>query len=204
MGIKKIIVPGDFTSHKGGKAVNCSVKAAEGYLYPMKSSLVFIHKPVIYIRHVDLKHVEFSRTGAGAWRTFDLNLTHLKGEQNITFTSIDREEHKILVQYFKQNNIKMKTVDLEGNRSELAESKADKDKEADTEMNEYNDEEGSEDESFDDKGQEDSEDGSDSEASGSGGNEIDEEMDKDEAKELQKENGKVDVKSGRAKRNHKK
>jgi structure-specific recognition protein 1 len=51
VGIKKIIVPGDFKSHKGAKAIKCSVKAAEGYFYPLKSSLVFIHKPVLYLRH---------------------------------------------------------------------------------------------------------------------------------------------------------
>jgi len=80
VGIKKIIVPGDFQSHRGGKAINCSVKTAEGYLYPLKSSLVFIHKPVMYIRHSELKHVEFSRTGDGHSRTFDLTLTQLKDD----------------------------------------------------------------------------------------------------------------------------
>jgi len=78
VGIKKIIVPGDFQSHRGAKAINCSVKAAEGYLFPLKSSIVFIHKPVMYIRHSELKHVEFSRTGNGPSRTFDLTLTYLK------------------------------------------------------------------------------------------------------------------------------
>jgi structure-specific recognition protein 1 len=78
VGIKKIIVPGDFQSHRGAKAINCSVKAAEGYHFPLKSSIVFIHKPVMYIRHSELKHVEFSRTGNGPSRTFDLTLTYLK------------------------------------------------------------------------------------------------------------------------------
>lgn len=80
VGIKKIIVPGDFQSHRGAKAISCSVKAAEGYLFPLKSSLVFIHKPVMYIRHSELKCVEFSRTGNGPSRTFDLTLTHLKDD----------------------------------------------------------------------------------------------------------------------------
>jgi structure-specific recognition protein 1 len=80
VGIKKIIVPGDFQSHKGSKAINCSVKAAEGYLYPLKSSIVFIHKPVLYLRHSELKHVEFSRTGQGSSRTFDLTLTRVASD----------------------------------------------------------------------------------------------------------------------------
>jgi len=92
VGVKKILVPGDgFKSAKGYKAVNCSVKTAEGNLFPMKSSLVFIHKPVMYIKHSELRHVEFKRTGAGV-RTFDLSVTTVNGEQNVTFTSIDKEE----------------------------------------------------------------------------------------------------------------
>mgnify|MGYP000872792863 CR=1 FL=1 len=108
VGIKKIIVPGEFKSHRGSKAISCSVKAAEGYFFPLKSSLVFIHKPVIYIRHSELKHVEFSRTGA---RTFDLTLTKLKDEPNVTFLSIERDEHSILVEYLKAAGVKMRTVD---------------------------------------------------------------------------------------------
>ena len=116
VGIKKIIVPGEFKSHRGSKAIGCSVKAAEGYFFPLKSSLVFIHKPVIYIRHSELKHVEFSRTGA---RTFDLTLTKEKDEPNVTFLSIERDEHNILVDYFKAAGVRMKTVDEQGNKQEL-------------------------------------------------------------------------------------
>ena len=35
--------------------------------------------------------------------------------------SIDRDEHKILVDYFTTANIKMKTVDIQGIRSDLKE-----------------------------------------------------------------------------------
>jgi structure-specific recognition protein 1 len=108
VGIKKIIVPKDFKSHRGSKAISCSVKAAEGYFFPLKSSLVFIHKPVIYIKHTELKHVEFSRLGA---RTFDLTVSKLKDEPNVTFLSIEREEYSILVEYFKAAGVKMKSVD---------------------------------------------------------------------------------------------
>ena len=65
VGIKKIIVTGDFLSYRGTKAIKCSIKAAEGLLYPLRSSMVFIHKPVLYIRHSEIKCVEFSRVGQG-------------------------------------------------------------------------------------------------------------------------------------------
>ena len=118
VGIKKIIVPGEFQSHRGAKAISCSVKAAEGYIFPLKSSIVFIHKPVIYIRHSELKHVEFSRFGAGVSRTFDMTLTKLSDEPSVTFVSIEKDEYNILTTYFKAANIKIKTDNNEGNRSE--------------------------------------------------------------------------------------
>ena len=77
VGIKKIIVPGDFKSYKGAKAIQCSVKAADGLIYPLKSSLIFIHKPVIYIKHSEIKHVEIARTGGS---TFDVVLSKLRDD----------------------------------------------------------------------------------------------------------------------------
>jgi structure-specific recognition protein 1 len=117
-GIKKIIVPGDFQSSRGHKAIKCSVKAAEGYLYPLKSSIVFIHKPVLYIRHSELRFVEFSRIGQGTGgqsRSFDVTLTKLADDSKVTFMSIDKEEQAVLMNYFKSSNVKMRTVDLETN-----------------------------------------------------------------------------------------
>lgn len=141
VGVKKIIVPGDhYKSSKGAKAVSCSVKAADGHLFPLKASLVFIHKPVMYIKHSELKHVEFKRTGAGVLRTFDLSLTTIKGDQNVTFVSIDKDEQKSLFEYFKAAGIKIKTVDLDGNRSDMKDTPAEKENRADANMAEYDDE----------------------------------------------------------------
>lgn len=155
VGVKKIFVPGDhFKSSKGAKAVSCSVKAADGYLYPLKSSLVFIHKPVMYIRHTEIHHVEFGRTGSGAQRTFDLTLITIKGDQNVTFLSIEKDEQKGLVEYFKAANIKMKIVDPEGQKSDMKDLPSENEEVADANMagGDYDDEEDSEDESFNENG----------------------------------------------------
>jgi structure-specific recognition protein 1 len=58
-----ILIPGDFRSHKNNNALKCSVKASDGYLYPLKNSLIFIHKPVIFIKLQEIKFVELSRVG---------------------------------------------------------------------------------------------------------------------------------------------
>ncbi len=213
VGIKKIIVPGDFLSSRGAKAIKCSVKAAEGYLYPLKSSIVFIHKPVLYIRHSELRFVEFSRIGQGSSglsRSFDVTLTKLADDSKVTFMSIDKEEQACLMNYFKASNVKMRTVDLETNIHEdlgsedeepsqendrgAGKRKIKKKKVEDEEMEDYDDEE--DDEDFDDDG--DSGSGSDEEQ----GEEeedsamIDASISGDELKHLDK----VDVNAQRPKR----
>jgi len=207
VGVKKIIVPGDFTSSRGAKAVSCSVKAAEGYLFPLKSSLVFIHKPVTYIRHSELKNVEFQRTGKESMsRTFDITLVRLKSDQqNFTLLSIDRDEQKQLEAYFKSAGVKITIQDDFGQVKEMKNSPTKSSKQqVDQDMNaEYGDSEESEDESYKSGDQEDQEDeDEEGEAQQEDNDEdapdqdnddvdmIDEEMDKKELRELEKENGK--------------
>jgi structure-specific recognition protein 1 len=90
-----ILIPGEFKSAKGDEAIKCSIKASDGYLYPLKSSLVFIHKPFHYIKLTEIKYVEFSRIGgmgAGmpASRSFDMTVTCLSDLPAITFGGIDK------------------------------------------------------------------------------------------------------------------
>ncbi len=76
-GTEKIITPGDFKSRDEGSAIKCSVKVTEGLLYPMKSSLIFIQKPILYIKHKEIKYVEFNRIGnnsGGTGRSFDFSV----------------------------------------------------------------------------------------------------------------------------------
>lgn len=208
VGLDKILISGDFESSSGAKAVNCNVKAAEGYLFPLKSSLVFIHKPVTYIRHSELKHVEFSRTNQTQSRSFDLNLTKLKDNTQVNFASIDKNEQKILEAYFKNAGIKVLQADEHGKVTQIKDSPH-KHKPA-----EYDDEdEDEEDESFKERSDEGSD---DEEGEAELENEsqevsmsedvdmVDEELDKKELAQLKKEVGDVDTKAGRPKRNIKK
>jgi structure-specific recognition protein 1 len=61
VGISKILIPGEFKSAKDGKSegIQCSVKVQDGMLYPMSNSLIYITKPILYIKHKDIKYVEF-------------------------------------------------------------------------------------------------------------------------------------------------
>ena len=111
-----IIVPGDFKSHRELEAVKCSVKAQEGFLYPLQKSLIFIHKPVTYIKIDDVLHVEFARVSEFAKttvRSFDLTVTTKKGEST-TFTGIDKQEYKPLRSYLQKKNLRIRNIDEDG------------------------------------------------------------------------------------------
>jgi len=91
----------------------------------LKSSLIFIHKPVHYIRHAEIKFVEFSRIAQGgqaASRSFDLTITKLKDNTVISFASIESEEQRLLTDYFKAAGIKMRVIDAETRQVQQLES----------------------------------------------------------------------------------
>ena len=54
-------MPGNFKSSTEHCCVKCNVKAQEGLLYPLHKSLIFVTKPVVYIKIEDLSRVEFHR-----------------------------------------------------------------------------------------------------------------------------------------------
>jgi structure-specific recognition protein 1 len=212
-----ILIPGEFKSFRGEEAIKCSVKASDGYLYPLKSSIVFIHKPVYYIKHQEIKYVEFSRiggpgTGMPSSRSFDMTITKLDGEA-VHFAGIDKQEHKNLIAYLKAKSIKMRTVDLD-NREIAVASDDESDEASDggrqkrgskkagaaAAEDDYDDEE--DDESFKEGegsgGEEDGEDDDDDDDGDEDGEDEDEDMvdegiDKDELKALEKEAGKIDL-----------
>jgi len=133
-----ILIPGEFKSSKGDEAIKCSVKASDGFLYPLKSSLIFINKPITYIKLSEIKYVEFSRIGSAGMpssRSFDLTVAKLTDNSTITFSGIDKDEYKNLSAYLKDKNIKMRSVDVETNQHiEMSDAGADEDDEDDSEQ----------------------------------------------------------------------
>lgn len=121
-GTEKIITPGDFKSghDEGSRSIKCSVKVTEGLLYPMKSSLIFIQKPILYIKHKEIKYVEFNRIGntsGGTGRSFDFSVYKTDQEGIFEqFKNIDKEELKMLIRYFKVAGIKMRSIDSDTNK----------------------------------------------------------------------------------------
>jgi structure-specific recognition protein 1 len=116
----QIIVPSGFKSEKGTDAVKCSVRAQDGYLYPLEKSFIFIHKPVSYIRHEEIQYLEFNRISefSAAGRSFDINII-CKKVANMSFTGISKQEYKPIVEYLKTKKIKVRNGDDGGSLMDL-------------------------------------------------------------------------------------
>ena len=71
---KKVFVAGSFQAHKGGHAVRSALKNSDGLLFPTRNTLIFIHKPTIFIKYRDIASIEFQRYDGsnGRSHTFDL------------------------------------------------------------------------------------------------------------------------------------
>lgn len=79
-------------SHHGSHGIKSSMKANEGYLYPLEKCFLFIPKPPTFIPHSEIGVVTFSRVSAttgGSSRTFDMKFS-MKTGHDYQFSSINR------------------------------------------------------------------------------------------------------------------
>ena len=179
-----IIVPSGFKSAEMKEALKWSVKAMEGYLYPLRKSLFFIHKPVAYIKHSDIQHWEFARVSefaAHSSKSFDCTVVSKKGDW-ITFSGLEKQEYNIFMEYLKSKNIKIKSIETQVDQNaEGDEEDQDGDDVSDKGAEGFYDEE--EDEDFVIEGESDP-------SSGSGEGELDEEQESDGEEEQKKKSKK--------------
>ncbi|KAG2381517.1 hypothetical protein C9374_006506 [Naegleria lovaniensis] len=108
---KKLIGPGKYNSFHGKKGIKCSLKANEGFLFFLEKSVFFLHKPVIYLRHDEIKSIKFQRadtTGSGS-RFFDLVFV-LKNGKNHTFSNIDKNEYDALAEFLPSKGLNVENI----------------------------------------------------------------------------------------------
>jgi structure-specific recognition protein 1 len=111
-----IVIPHAFKNAKGASSVRCSLKASEGYLYPLERCLIFIHKPVVYIALEDIKSVECSRIADNnLQRSFDIDIITKK--ETYQFLGIDRSDYEPLISYFNLKKVKVNSD--QGNNIEV-------------------------------------------------------------------------------------
>mmetsp|Transcript_16453 Transcript_16453/g.49540 ORF Transcript_16453/g.49540 Transcript_16453/m.49540 type:complete len:686 (-) Transcript_16453:49-2106(-) len=111
---KKVFTTGKFRAADNRHAVNASVKANTGQLYPLERSFVFIHKPTIVVRFEDVASVEFERfSGYGqssATKNFDVRVQTRGGGPEHLFSSIDRTEYKGLLEFLTAKGLKIRNL----------------------------------------------------------------------------------------------
>ena len=106
-----IIIPGNFRSSKSNPSIRCSLKANEGFLYPLERGIIFIHKPVVYIKLEDINYVECVRVSESLQKSFDLNIYSKKNNESFQFLGILREEYDFILKYLALKKIKVKSIE---------------------------------------------------------------------------------------------
>lgn len=101
-----IVVPSGYKSATGKSGFKCSVKAQGGIFYPLSNSVIFVHKPMIYIRNSDIIIVNFNEVGA---KSFEIEIVSKEGK--FSFSNIEKSEMDNLRSYFLASNVKLNTSD---------------------------------------------------------------------------------------------
>lgn len=117
-----IIIPGDFRSAAGKSAVKCNIGSSSGLLFPLMTSLIYIKRPIMFIRIKDISRVEFRRVSLGhSVRNFDFEIVMKSGKSQV-FSNCNRAEYEILTVYFERNKVMTRAVkDTEDSDGEISE-----------------------------------------------------------------------------------
>lgn len=104
--------------------IKCSLKANEGYLYPLAKSFVFVHKPTVIIKFDDVEFVRFERyhpSANSATKNFDIVVAVKSSAMNLmgdnggskeyAFLGIERIEFHNLHDFFVTKKMVIKGVD---------------------------------------------------------------------------------------------
>ncbi|TBU31771.1 SSrecog-domain-containing protein [Dichomitus squalens] len=114
---KKIIGAGNFQSRDGHPSVKANLKAVQGDLFLLEKYVFFVSKQPTLIELSDIHQVVFSRLGtsmgANAARTFDMKIVTKSGS-DLTFTSVNKEEHEVVSAYLQDKKVKTKNEMMEG------------------------------------------------------------------------------------------
>lgn len=107
---RRLIVPSSFQSRFLQAGVSCSLKASEGYLYPLDRCFLFVTKPTVYIPYTEVSSVTMSRTSTGvtASRTFDLEVNLRGSSATHVFANIDKEEQENIERFCLEKGLRIK------------------------------------------------------------------------------------------------
>jgi len=179
---QKVTLPSSFKSKGDSYAIKCSMRANDGYLYPLAKSFFFIPKPALYIRFGEIASVEFARAGnTSSNRTFDFVVTLRDGESH-TFVGVQKSEYEGLFDFIRMKNIRIENQEEDLGGKVQRPFGEDEDESADEDFEEGSQNEEDVDEDF--RSDKDSEEGEDEEGTSKKG------KDKEKGKEKEKDKAK--------------
>lgn len=86
--------------------VRCSVKTQPGFLFPTKRSMIFVTKPVIWIRYEEIEGIEF-KSSQMRKSSFDL-LVQTKRQQVVEFSQLERGKVlEAIYTFFRKMEVKI-------------------------------------------------------------------------------------------------
>merc|ERR1711972_694275 len=89
--------------------VRAAHKTEWGYLFLLKKSMIFIPKPVVFIRYDEIERLEIVK-GMSRARSFDITV-HLVGKQAIEFGQIEFEEKDELKRFLQDVGVRLDDTD---------------------------------------------------------------------------------------------
>lgn len=105
-----IIIPGKFKTTTGHSGIKCNVSHLEGHLFFLSSSMIFIKKPVLYMKLSEIVRIEFLRvTGGISMKNFDFEVV-MKNGHSQTFSGVSKLELESIKAYFEKKNIKVVNI----------------------------------------------------------------------------------------------
>lgn len=102
---------GHMDDGKRDRCVRCNYKTNAGALFPMKSVMFFLHKPVLHIRYDAIQSIEFKRNSSGG-KTFDIQVDMKNADAGVPkmveFIQISRKQFEVLRAFFEQSKVPIK------------------------------------------------------------------------------------------------
>uniref|UniRef100_A0A7S0RR61 FACT complex subunit SSRP1 n=1 Tax=Pyramimonas obovata TaxID=1411642 RepID=A0A7S0RR61_9CHLO len=109
----KLSKPGAYVSATAKKAIRCSMKADDGYLFPLERCFFYISKPPTLLPYDEIAEVEFERQGASlsltSAKTFDIRVV-MKNDGEHQFRNIQRAEYPNFFAFIQSKGLRINNL----------------------------------------------------------------------------------------------
>jgi len=102
------------------KSIRCSMKAIEGFLYPLDKCFFFIANKPVLLHYDKISNIEFNRVNQQdkAARTFDITVHMKDGSGAQQFVNLSRSDYKELFRFLGATKIRIKNINSATNAAE--------------------------------------------------------------------------------------